>query len=291
MNKNNIENWVILLILSIIWGSSFILMKKSLMAFNYIEVAFFRLIIAFFVLSPFFISSLKNMKTMYIIPILIVSIIGTLIPAILFAFAQIYLDSANTGMLNALTPIFTFIIGLVFLKKKWNQTAILGIIIGLLGSYVLLMPSNQNIINTKYSLIVILATICYAISINTIKDKLKGLKPLDIAVISSFFSFLIPISYFLNHGIIVTIEKISTNLFSFCYLIVLGVICTSFAIILFNHLIKKTSAVFGSSTTYLIPVFAIIWGVIDNEIIENYEIIGIIIILLGVLVMNYKKLE
>ena len=291
MNKNNIENWVILLILSIIWGSSFILMKKSLMAFNYIEVAFFRLIIAFFVLSPFFISSLKNMKTMYIIPILIVSIIGTLIPAILFAFAQIYLDSANTGMLNALTPIFTFIIGLVFFKKKWNQTAILGIIIGLLGSYVLLMPSNQNIINTKYSLIVILATICYAISINTIKDKLKGLKPLDIAVISSFFSFLIPISYFLNHGIIVTIEKISTNLFSFCYLIVLGMICTSFAIILFNHLIKKTSAVFGSSTTYLIPVFAIIWGVIDNEIIENYEIIGIIIILLGVLVMNYKKLE
>jgi len=291
MNKNNIENWVILLILSIIWGSSFILMKKSLIAFNYLEVAFLRLIIAFFVLSPFFISSLKNMKTMYIIPILIVSIIGTLIPAILFAFAQIYLDSANTGMLNALTPIFTFIIGLVFLKKKWNQTAILGIIIGLLGSYVLLMPSNQNIINTKYSLIVILATICYAISINTIKDKLKGLKPLDIAVISSFFSFLIPISYFLNHGIIVTIEKISTNLFSFCYLIVLGVICTSFAIILFNHLIKKTSAVFGSSTTYLIPVFAIIWGVIDNEIIENYEIIGIIIILLGVLVMNYKKLE
>ena len=291
MNKNNIENWVILLILSIIWGSSFILMKKSLIAFSYLEVAFFRLIIAFFVLSPFFISSFKNMKTIYIIPILIVSIIGTLIPAILFAFAQVYLDSANTGMLNALTPIFTFIIGLVFFKKKWNHTAILGIIIGLWGSYVLLMPSNQNIINTKYSLIVIFATMCYAISINTIQDKLKELKPLDIAVISSFFSFIIPISYFLNHGIIITIEKIYTNLLSFCYLIVLGMICTSFAIILFNHLIKNTSAVFGSSTTYLIPVFAIIWGVIDNEIIENHEIIGIIIILFGVLVMNYKKLE
>ncbi len=291
MNKNNTENWVILLILSIIWGSSFILMKKSLIAFNYLEVAFLRLIIAFFVLSPFFISSFKNMKTTYIIPMLIVSIIGTLIPAILFAFAQIYLDSANTGMLNALTPIFTFIIGLGFFKKKWNHTAILGIIIGLLGSYVLLMPSNQNIINTKYSLIVILATICYAISINTIKDKLTALKPLDIAVISSFFSFLIPISYFLNHGMIVTVQKISTNLLSFCYLIVLGMICTSFAIILFNYLIKNTSAVFGSSTTYLIPVFAIIWGVIDNEIIENHEIIGIMIILLGVLVMNYKKLE
>ena len=291
MNKNSIENWVILLILSIIWGSSFILMKKSLINFSYLEVAFFRLVIAFFVLSPFLISSLKNMKTIYIIPILIVSIIGTLIPAMLFAFAQIYLDSANTGMLNALTPIFTFIIGLSFFKKKWNYNAISGIIIGLIGSYILLMPSNQNIINTKYSLIVILATICYAISINTIRDKLKLLKPLDIAVISSFFSFLIPITFFLNQGITVTIEKIYANLFSFFYLIILGVICTSFAIVLFNYLIKKTSAVFGSSTTYLIPVFAIIWGVIDNEIIENHEIIGIIIILAGVLVMNYKKLE
>tara|TARA_Y100000994_G_scaffold248216_1_gene255436 strand:- start:445 stop:1140 length:696 start_codon:yes stop_codon:yes gene_type:complete len=231
------------------------------------------------------------MKTIYIIPILIVSIIGTLIPAILFAFAQIYLDSANTGMLNALTPIFTFIIGLIFFKKNWNYNAITGILIGLIGSYVLLMPSNQNIINTKYSLIVILATICYAISINTIRDKLKSLKPLDIAVISSFFSFLIPITFFLDQGIANTIEKIYTNLFSFFYLIILGVICTSLAIILFNYLIKKTSAVFGSSTTYLIPVFAIIWGVIDNEIIANHEIIGIVIILIGVLVMNYKKLE
>ncbi|MAZ55535.1 MAG: EamA family transporter [Flavobacteriales bacterium] len=291
MNKNSIENWVILLILSIIWGSSFILMKKSLINFSYLEVAFFRLVIAFFVLSPFLISSFKNMKTIYIIPILIVSIIGTLIPAILFAFAQIYLDSANTGMLNALTPIFTFIIGLIFFKKNWNYNAITGILIGLIGSYILLMPSNQNIINTKYSLIVILATICYAISINTIRDKLKSLKPLDIAVISSFFSFLIPITFFLDQGIANTIEKIYTNLFSFFYLIILGVICTSLAIILFNYLIKKTSAVFGSSTTYLIPVFAIIWGVIDNEIIANHEIIGIVIILIGVLVMNYKKLE
>ena len=75
------------------------------------------------------------------------------------------------------------------------------------------------------------------------------------------------------------------------YIIILGVVCTSFAIILFNYLIQKTSAIFGSSTTYLIPVFAIIWGIIDNEIIHNHEIMGILIILIGVLVMNYKKLE
>jgi len=291
MHKSNIENWVILLILSIIWGSSFILMKKSLVYFNYLEVAFFRLIIAFFILSPFAISSFRQMKRIYILPILIVSIIGTVIPAILFARAQIYLDSANTGMLNALTPIFTLIIGISFFQTKWNYTAIIGIIIGLLGSYILLLPSNLNIINTKYSIVVIVATICYAISINTIKDKLKGLKPIDIAVISSFFSFIIPIIYVIHNGFLITMDKVYNHLFSFLYIIILGIICTSFAIILFNYLIQKTSAIFGSSTTYLIPVFAIIWGIIDNEIIHNHEIMGILIILIGVLVMNYKKLE
>ena len=291
MYKSNIENWVILLILSIIWGSSFILMKKSLVSFNYLEVAFFRLIIAFFVLSPFAISSFRQMKRIYILPIFIVSIIGTVIPAILFARAQMYLDSANTGMLNALTPIFTLIIGISFFQKKWNYTAIIGIIIGLLGSYILLLPSKLNIINTKYSLVVIVATICYAISINTIKDKLKGLKPIDIAVISSCFSFIIPMIYVIHNGFVITMDKVYNHILSFLYIIILGIICTSFAIILFNYLIQKTSAIFGSSTTYLIPVFAIIWGIIDNEIIYNHEIMGMLIILIGVLVMNYKKLE
>ena len=95
----------------------------------------------------------------------------------------------------------------------------------------------------------------------------------------------------INSGFIVTIAKINNNLFIFFYIIILGVVCTSFAIVLFNYLIKKTSALFGASTTYLIPVFAIIWGILDNEIIENHETIGILIILIGVFVMNYKKLE
>ena len=291
MNKNNTENWVILLILSIIWGSSFILMKKSLISFTYIEVGFLRLIIAFLALSPFLTSSLKRLKTIYIAPLLLVSIVGTVIPAVLFAFAQTYLNSANTGMLNALTPIFTLIIGVILFKKKMNNQGLLGIIMGLIGTYILLLPSNIDIANTKYSIIVIVATICYAISINTIKEKLKDLGPLDIAVLASLFSFIIPIGYIIQQGVFVTINKISANIFTFLYIIVLGLICTSFAIILFNYLIKKTSALFGSSTTYLIPVFAIIWGLIDNETIQNHEIIGMLIILFGVFIMNYIKLE
>ena len=145
--------------------------------------------------------------------------------------------------------------------------------------------------NTKYSLVIILATICYAISINTIKEKLKDLKSLDIAVLSSFISFLIPFVYVVNNGIAKTTSHIYHNIESFYYLIILGTICTSIAIVLFNYLIKKSSALFGSTTTYLIPVFAIIWGLLDNEFIETHELAGLLIILAGVFIMNRNQLE
>ena len=289
MNKPTIINWLILLILSFIWGSSFILMKKSLIDFNYLEVAFFRLIIAFLILSPFFINSLKKLELKYTFPIITVGVIGTVIPAVLFALSQIYLDSSNVGVLSALTPIFTLIVGVIIFYKHCTKKQLGGIIIGLFGTYILILPSNINIATTKYSLLVIIATICYAISINIIKEKLKNLKSLDIAVLSSFISFLIPMLYVVNNGLSITLTKIYLNISSFYYILILGTICTSIAIIIFNYLIKRSSALFSSSTTYLIPVFAILWGMVDGETMERHEILGIIIILIGVFIMNYKQ--
>lgn len=291
MHKNTITNWMILLILSMIWGSSFILMKKSLMSFTYLEVAFFRLIIAFLVICPYLISSFKNIKTNHIIPILIVSLIGTLIPAVLFAFGQTYLNSSTTGMLNSLTPVFTLIFGVYFFQKKWYPNNLIGVLIALSGTYVLLLPRQLDGIIIAPSLLIIIATMCYAISINTIKDKLQDLSPIDIAVSSCFISFIIPFLFFLNSGVHDTLTKISDNIESFYYLIILGAICTSFAIVLFNFLIKRSSALFGATTTYLIPVFAIIWGLLDNEYIHSHEFLGIFIILLGVMIINQKQLE
>lgn len=291
MNKKTILNWIILLVLSIIWGSSFILMKRGLVAFSYLEVAFFRLIIAFFVLSPFLFASIKNIKKHHVIPILIVSLIGTVIPAIFFALSQTNLNSSTTGMLNSLTPIFTLMIGVFMFRKQWTKANIIGVIVALLGSYILLLPSSLNIIDTKYSLIVIIATICYAISINTIKDKLHDLNSLDIAVLSSFISFLIPAIFILNTGLSNTIYDIIDNTKAFYYLIILGTMCTSVAIVLFNYLIKRSSALFSSTTTYLIPVFAIIWGLIDHESVADHEFIGLFIILAGVFITNSHQLE
>tara|TARA_B110000014_G_scaffold215100_1_gene168618 strand:- start:6 stop:806 length:801 start_codon:yes stop_codon:yes gene_type:complete len=266
-------------------------MKKSLIVFNYLEVGCLRLVIAFLILSPLLFGSLQRIKKSHIIPLLIVSLIGTVIPAILFAKSQVFLDSSVAGMLNALTPIFTLIIGIIFFNvTTWSSRSVLGIIIALIGTYILLSPSTIENNNLLYSALIIFATICYALSINTIKDKLQSLNSLDIAVISSFFSSIIPIIYMSNNNAIKLINKIYLNFNHFIYLIILGIVCTSLAIILFNILIKRSNALFASSTTYLIPVFAIIWGTIDSEIIQSYKLIGIIVILTGVFIMNYKRI-
>lgn len=277
------------MILSIIWGSSFILMKKSLIKFNYLEVGFYRLIIAFIVLSPFLISAIRKIQKHHIKPLLIVSLIGTVLPAIIFAKSQMYIQSSLAGMLNSLTPMFTLIFGIIIFNKNLNIQNIIGIIIGLVGTHFLLSPIQENIIHAKYNLLIILATMCYAISINTIKEKLHSMKSLEIAVISSMLSAIVPFIYICNTGLLYNINKIFVNFSHFYYLIILGGVCTSLAIILFNYLIKSSSALFGSSTTYLIPIFAIIWGVLDSEFISNQELIAIGIILTGVFIMNKKN--
>tara|TARA_B100001250_G_C19771428_1_gene777347 strand:- start:68 stop:895 length:828 start_codon:yes stop_codon:yes gene_type:complete len=273
-------------------------MKKSLESFNYLEVASLRLVIAFLVLCPLLFYSFRKLTKSHIIPLLIISIIGTVIPAIIFAYSiEQNLNSSVAGMLNALTPIFTFIIGLtIFHKNAWKKENIIGIIIGLLGTYLLLYPFDAGL-EIKLSLLIMGATICYAISINTIKDCLNTLNPVDIAVLSSFFSVIIPLFYILYNVIINghsthttnTLEKIQANISQFYYLVVLGAVCTSAAILLFNYLIKRSNALFASSTTYLIPIFAIIWGLLDGEDIVKTEIIGVIIILIGVFIMNSKR--
>ena len=286
MNKKIIIDWILVIILSIIWGSSFILMKKSLINFSYIEVGTYRLIISLIILVPFLPSAIKKFKKKHLAPILTVGIIGTLLPAIFFAKSQLYVKSALAGMLNSLTPIFTLTISVLIFKRSWNIYNLIGIIISLLGTFILLKPSHIDYQNIKYTFLIILATFFYAISINTIREKLKELRPIEIAAGSSCAASILPFVYIFSSDVSLKINNIILNFTHFTYLILLGLVCTSVALILFNKLIQRTSALFASTTTYLIPVFAIMWGLIDNEKLDIVELMGISVILIGVYTMN-----
>ena len=171
--NSNIVNWSIVLTLAFIWGSSFILMKRGLEVFSYTQVADLRLGLAWISLLPFVWNKFKKTPRHFWIPLAIVGLFGNAIPAFLFTKAQTQLDSSLTGILNALVPLFTLIIAVFVFKTKVKLHNIFGILIGLAGAIWLIAGDGVAIQNIHYAWFVVIATICYAISLNTIKNYLQ----------------------------------------------------------------------------------------------------------------------
>lgn len=281
-----VKDYLLLFILSFIWGSSFILMKKGLESYSSIELAALRLFVAFVFLSPFLLISFKNMKIKYIVPLLITGFIGNGIPAVLFAKSQMSLPSSFVGILNSLTPIFTLILASLIFGEKSSKKNILGIVIGFSGA-LLLYFSRENVVaflNIDV-LLVVLATFLYAVSINVVRNYLWELDALSISSISLFF--VGPFAgYYVFKSNIFEVASTATGFISLIYICVLGILGTSLAVVLFNKLIKDTTAIFASSVTYLIPIVALAWGFLVKEEIGISHFLGIIIILLGVYLVN-----
>ena len=278
-----------MVLLALIWGSSFILMKKGLIVFNDIEVAQLRMGIAWLSLLPFVWKKLFTIKKKFIIPILVVGLFGNGFPAFLFTKAQTELDSSLIGILNALVPLFTFVFAMLLFKTKVKVGQLIGILLGLSGAIWLIAGGGLVLENANYSCYIIVATMCYAISLNTIKNYLKEMSAIDISglaffVVGPFCLLALGLSDFSFK----MMNSEGANLALF-YIVILSTVGTSIALILFNQLVKKTTAIFASSVTYLIPIVAIFWGFVDGEIITLNHFIGIAIILGGIHLVNKTK--
>lgn len=284
-------SWLILFALVLTWGSSFILIKRSLLYFTSDEVGVMRIVITFLFLSPLVFVKIKkiNFKTGLIL--FIAGIIGSVMPSWLFATAQTHIGSSLAGTLNSLTPLFTLIIGVLFFKLKTRWYNILGVLIGLAGAIGLIMANSSGgfDINFKYSTLVIIATICYATNVNIIKVHLKDLDSLSITVLT-FFLVGFPLFMFtlLFMDTIPEIISEPEKIKGLGYLSILSIVGTGLALIAFNKLIKLSSPVFASSVTYLIPVVAIAWGILDGEIFKFSYVLWFILILFGVFLVNAK---
>ncbi len=286
--EKSVKNYLTLIFLAIVWGSSFILMKKGLESYSYIQVAGLRLFIASLSLLPFIYNAFKKVARKHWIPIIITALLGNGIPAFLFTKAQTHLTSSFVGILNSLTPLFTILLAVIFFKAKASRTNVLGIIIGFSGASLLASSNLINIsLNNKYTFLVIIATLSYAISVNVIKKYLYDLDAISISALA--FLFIGPISgiYIYDDNIIYLLSS-QEGIEALMYIILLAVFGTSLAVVVFNKLIKDSSAIFASSVTYIIPVIAIIWGIADNEEILLHHIIGTIIILCGIYLVNKR---
>jgi len=246
-------------------------------------------VISFVFLLPLALPGLKKTKKKHWIPLIVVGIVGSGAPAFLFARAQTGIDSNLAGVLNSLTPLFTLIIGAAFFSLKSRWFNVTGVFIGLLGAIGLISVSGTGdfYFNIGYAFYVLLATICYALNVNVLKKYLKELNALTITSVS-FLIVGIPSTLYLfiftDFFTQLTYEK--EALTGLGYLAILAVLGTGLALIAFNYLIKIASPLFAASVTYLIPIVAVFWGVIDGEAFSLIYVLWILLILAGVFLVN-----
>jgi drug/metabolite transporter (DMT)-like permease len=294
--KRESKGWGMLVILACIWGSSFILMKKAMFTssgdtiFSDVQVASLRILFASVALLPIAIRGLKRIQSIkHIFLFMIVGFFGNYFPSYLFTYAETGLSSAYTGMLNSCTPIFALLIGFLIFKDSLTKIQLIGVMIGTIGILLLSITGQDFEIHGdwRHILAIVIATVCYGVSLNTIKHTLSSYKSTDITSIA-FLTVILPsaiVSF--TSGAVITIQTNEFAVSGLAYILVLSFIGTAFAVILFNQLISMSSVLFASSVTYLIPIVAVIIGVSIGEEIGFQQVLSMVVILLGVFVANY----
>jgi len=282
MNSKNTK-WFFLIVLALIWGSSFILIKKGLLTLSPFQLGSLRIIFAALFLL------LIGFKTLPKIPqsqwkyIAATSLFGTFMPVYLFAVAQTQISSSVSAILNSLTPLNTLILGAAAFGLNFQRRQVLGVIIGFTGSIILILNSaaNHPEQNYYYAILVVIASICYAINVNLIKKYLSNLSPLTITT-GNFAVLLVPVVIILSFsGFFKIIGQVQVQ-HSVYFIMILGVLGTGVANIIFFKLLQISSPVFATSVTYLIPVVAFFWGLLDSEMLTIIQFFGAFVVLTGV---------
>ncbi len=290
--KDTTKKWLFLLILSVIWGSSFILIKKSLLGLTPYQLGALRTIITGIILFSVGLKSLKSIKKEEWKWIVISGCLGSFLPAFLFAIAETEIDSAITSILNSLVPLNAILIGFSVFKIGFTRRQLLGVITGFIGTSILIFKGadlnpDQNYL---YAGFVIMSTVMYAFNVNIIKKYLQHVKPLSIAT-GNYVAIVLPAVV-----ILIATDFFSETTYSnpnfkmaMIYVFILSLFGTALAKVLFNTLVQISTPVFASSVTYLMPVVALGWGLLDGEEFGVVQLFASAIILLGVFLAHKKK--
>lgn len=289
------KHFVLLILLAFVWGSSFILMKLGLFnsdgspLFSSWQVGAMRISFAGLVLLPVALRKAKEIKKEQWKWLFAVGAIGNTIPAFLFTAAQTKIASSVAGMLNSLTPLFALVVALLFFGSRFTTRQVTGVIIGFLGAIGLIsLGSDGEEVHIPYALMIVVATICYAFSVNIIRNKLLDVPSVTIAATSLAMMGTLTGIWLLFSGVeeVVQTEGGPKGVLAIA---VLGAVGTAGALAIFNRVIQETSVIFSSSVTYIIPIFAALWGWVDGETLQWGHLIFAAIILFGVYLGRAKK--
>ncbi|WP_300564912.1 DMT family transporter [Flavobacterium sp.] len=287
LTKNN--KWFLFIMLSLIWGSSFILIKRGLVGLTPFQLGSLRIIFAsLFLLIIAFksLASIPKNKWKYIA---LTAISGILLPVYLFSFAQMGISSSVSGILNSLTPLYTLLLGALAFGLVFKKNQIFGVLLGLTGCLMLVLNSDSADANQNYfyALFVVAATFCYALNVNLVKRYLSEVSPLSI-ITGNFVILLIPAVVVLCCTDFFSVVQKPETLHSIWFIVILGIIGTGIANLIYYKLIQISSPLFASSVTYVIPIVAFAWGLLDGEMLTPFQFLGAFVILTGVYMASKK---
>ncbi|HNI31538.1 MAG TPA: DMT family transporter [Chitinophagales bacterium] len=284
-NKITFYDWLIFAGLSTIWGFSFFFIKKGLSVFSPLEVAALRMSIAFFAFIPLIIINLKSLslpkEKLVFVPLL--GLFGNLIPSIMFCIAGTKIDSALSGIMNSTTPLFALTIGSLLFGISLTKNKILGVAIGFIGTLIIILSKQSITSINPYILLPLLATICYGLNANIYKHHFQQEHPIRVALLQYAFVAFFSILYLIfSGGFAKIIAQPTVSWQALKYLLLLGVLGTALAQVYFNILAQRTTALFATMTTYVIPMVSIIIGIFIGEEILFLHIFGLMVILIGI---------
>ncbi len=285
------NRWFLLIILALTWGSSFILVKKSLIAFSPYEIGAIRVVVSGLIFGIIGVPAIFKMPKKTLFWVIVAGFFGNFLPMFLFPIAQQEVSSSLAGILDALFPLFVLAFGFLLFGIKSKQTQVFGAIIGFVGAASLIYFSEANTEGSQfwYVMLIILACASYGINALLIKEKIPNLSSLKLtAAVFTFWS--IPsfvILYFT--GIFQNFELTPERTEAMGYLGFLTIFGTGIAMFLYYKLIQNTTAVFASSVSYLLPIVAVTWGILDGEKFTIWYILGGILILIGIYLIREKK--
>lgn len=290
--SNDVKKWVYLLVLSLIWGSSYILIKKGLVGLSPVQLGSFRILMTTFILLLFGYKSLKGWSLEQWKWMAFTGFFGTFFPSFLFAFSETEINSSVVAVLNGLTPLFTLLIAYLFFQQTVKKKQIGGVLLGFTGTLLLVAQEFSLAGNgdARYALLVVIAALCYGINVNTIKYKLEGVTPMAIAL-ANFIAIALPALILLLTSPFpwATFYNDTAIMTSLGYILILALFGTAFAKVLFNKLLTISSAVFSISITYLLPIVAIAWGVLDGEHFGGMQWLASGLILGGIYLVTETK--
>ena len=285
------KKWLYLFILSLIWGTSYILIKKGLVGLSPLQLGAFRIIFTTIFLFLIGFRSLFRITKAQWGWVALSALLGTFLPVFLFAYAETQIDSSIASILNSLVPLFTIFLGFLLFKIAFTRNQVVGVILGLLGAAILIFQGAEVNPDQNYVFagLVVIAALCYAGNANILKSKLQEVSSLAIAV-GNFSVMLIPaviVLYFAGGMQLDVAEPAIRS--SLLYVVILAFFGTALAKILFNKLVQISSAVFSTSVTYLIPIVGIFWGLLDGERFTLIHLLGAGVILTGVYLVNANR--